>query len=51
MRMYTNSYVTTKFHTCAADWPAMEIVVVTGSYDSLVQGFSVDALDPEGKVK
>ena len=28
----------------------MELEVVTGSYDSLVQGFSIDALEPESKV-
>lgn len=28
----------------------MELEVVTGSYDSLVQGFSIDVLDPESKV-
>lgn len=29
----------------------MELEVVTGSYDGLVQGFAVDALDPESKVE
>ena len=28
----------------------MELEVVAGSYDGLVQGFSIDALDPESKV-
>ena len=28
----------------------MELEVVTGSYDGLVQGFSIDALDPGSEV-
>ena len=28
----------------------MELEIVTGSYDGLVQGFSVDALDPGTQV-
>ena len=28
----------------------MELEIVTGSYDGLVQGFSVDALDPGSQV-
>jgi hypothetical protein len=36
----------------AASWLHiyMEFEIVTGSYDGLVQGFSVDALDPRSQV-